>query len=153
MVEGGIMALLIPGVPSYWDPQKEFTVISRLELLTSSLVDMAKKGRLSEEKLEKFNFPHHFPTPEEVRAILHKSISFSIERMEILSSGAFLNVDGHVACFRAVFQNVLTHEFGVEAIDETFDLLKKKLQTSAVYANPSNERTVVIVVILKHNNV
>ena len=42
MVDGGIMALLIPGIPDLWDPQKESTVVSRVELLRSSLVDMAK---------------------------------------------------------------------------------------------------------------
>ena len=43
MVEGGLMALLIPGVPEFWDPQKEYTVGSVVELIRSSLLDMAKK--------------------------------------------------------------------------------------------------------------
>ena len=43
MVEGGIMALLIPALPAYWDPQKEFTVGSVSELIRSSVHDMAKK--------------------------------------------------------------------------------------------------------------
>ncbi|KAL1531902.1 indole-3-acetate O-methyltransferase [Salvia divinorum] len=131
MVEGGIMALLIPSLPNYWDPQKEFTVASVTELLRSSLVDMAKKGRLSETKLEAFNFPYYIPTPEQVWAILQKSNSFSIERMEIMKSGTLLTVDGHVACFRAVHQNMLTHEFGAETIDES---------------------TLVVVAVLKHKN-
>ncbi|XP_042035451.1 loganic acid O-methyltransferase-like isoform X1 [Salvia splendens] len=153
MVKGGIMALLIPALPAYWDPQTEFTVASVIELLRSSLVDMAKEGKLSETKLDAFNFPYYIPTPEEVWAILQKSNSFSIERMEILKSGTLLTVDGHVACFRAVHQNMLTHEFGAETIDESFDMLKKKLQTSPVYANPSNDKTLVVVAILKLNNV
>ena len=73
--------------------------------------------------------------------------------MEILKPGTLLTVDGHVAFFRAVKQNMLTHEFGDEIIDETFNLLKKKLQSSPAYANPSNDRTVVVVVILKCNDV
>ncbi|KAL1531900.1 indole-3-acetate O-methyltransferase [Salvia divinorum] len=43
MVDGGIMALLIAGVPASWDPQKEFTGVSVAELLRSSLLDLAKK--------------------------------------------------------------------------------------------------------------
>ncbi|KAG6431000.1 hypothetical protein SASPL_109075 [Salvia splendens] len=153
MAEGGIMALLIPGVPDFWDPQKESTVVSRVELLRSSLVDMAKMGRLSAATSGIFNLPYYFPTAEELRAILQKSNSFSIERMEILKSGTFLNVDGHVACLRAVHQNMLAHKFGAETIDETFDLLKKKFYASPVYADPSKDKTIMIVAILKHNNV
>ncbi|KAL1531906.1 gibberellin A4 carboxyl methyltransferase [Salvia divinorum] len=152
MVEGGIMALLVPGVPAFWDPQKESTVVSRVQLLRSSLVDMAEKGRLSEAMSRTFNFPYYFPTAKELRAILQKSSSFSIERMEILNSGALLDVDGHVACLRAVHQNMLTRKFGAETIDETFDLLLEKFQTSSVYADPSNDRTVMIVAILKHKH-
>ncbi|XP_047952731.1 loganic acid O-methyltransferase-like isoform X2 [Salvia hispanica] len=138
MVKGGIMALLIPALPTYWDPRKEFTVAS---------------GRLSETKLDAFNFPYYIPTSEQVWAILQKSNSFCIERMEIMKSGTLLTVDGHVACFRAVHQNMLTHEFGAETIDESFDTLKKKLRTSPVYANPSNDKTLVVVAILKLKNV
>ncbi|XP_047974841.1 loganic acid O-methyltransferase-like [Salvia hispanica] len=153
MVKGGIMALLVPGVPDFWDPQKESTVVSRVELLRSSLVDMVEKGRLSEAKSRTFNLPYYFPTAEELRAILQKSNSFSIERMEIMKSGTFLNVDGHVACLRAVHQNMLTNKFGAETVDETFNLLKKKFHASPVYADPSKDRTIMVVVILKHKNV
>ncbi|XP_042035684.1 loganic acid O-methyltransferase-like [Salvia splendens] len=153
MVEGGIMALLIPSVPAYLDTQKEYTVGSVTDLLRSSLLDMAKKGKLSKAKAETFNFPYHCPTPEELRGILQKSNCFSIERMEILKSGTLLNADGLVAIFRAGLHNLLTYEFGAETIDETFDLYKKKLQASPVSAYPSNDRTLVVVAILKRNNI
>ena len=85
--------------------------------------------------------------------MLDKSKSFSIERMEILKGRTLLDIDGYVACFRAAHQNMFTHKFRAETIDETFDLLKKKLQTFPVFANPYNDRSNVIVAILKHNNV
>ncbi|KAL1531895.1 gibberellin A4 carboxyl methyltransferase [Salvia divinorum] len=153
MVEGGIMALLIPSLPAYWDPQKEYTVGSLADLLRSSLLDMAEKGKLSKAKAETFNIPYNVPTPEELRAIFQKSSSFSIERMEIMKSGTLLNVDGHVAFFRAVHQNLLAYEFGAETIDETFDLFKKKLEASPVFADPCNDRSLVVVAILKRNDV
>lgn len=111
------------------------------------------QGRLSEKKLVKFNLPYFFPTPEEVRAVLEKSKSFSIERMEILESGSLLSIDGYVACFRAAHENMFSHKFGAETVDETFDLFKKKLQTFPVFANPSNDKSIVVAAILKHNNV
>ncbi|KAG6391641.1 hypothetical protein SASPL_149398 [Salvia splendens] len=53
----------------------------------------------------------------------------------------------------AVHQNMFTLKFGAETADETFDLLKKKLQSSPAFANPLNDRTVFIVAILKHKHV
>ncbi|XP_047968956.1 loganic acid O-methyltransferase-like [Salvia hispanica] len=153
MVKDGIVALLIPALPAYWDPQKEFTIGTLADLLRSSLLDMAKKGRLCKAKSETFNFPCYIPTSEELIPILQKNNSFSIERMEILKTRTLLTVDGHVAALRAVKQNILTHEFGDKIIDETFNLLKKKLQSSHAYANASNDRTIVVVVILKRNDV
>ncbi|XP_042035362.1 loganic acid O-methyltransferase-like [Salvia splendens] len=149
MVEGGIMALLIPGVPEFWDPRKEFTVVSTVELLRSSLVDMSKKGRLSDSKLESLNFPHYFPTPQELSAILQKSLNFSIQRMEILKTETFLNAQGHASCFRAVHQTMLTHHLGAEIMDELFDSYEKKLAASLAFAKPDNDRTLVHIAILK----
>ncbi|KAG6391646.1 hypothetical protein SASPL_149403 [Salvia splendens] len=133
MVKGGIMALLIPALPAYWGPTKR--------------VYCWDAGRPSQI------FPPPHGQKEELIAILQKSNSFIIERMEILKTMTLLTVDGHVAFFRAVKQNMLTNEFGDEIIDETFDILKEKLQISPAYANPSNDRTVVVVVILKRNDV
>ena len=108
---------------------------------------------MSNAKSRTFNLLCYFPTAKELKAILQKSNSFNIERMEIMKSGTFLNVNGHVACLRAVHQNMLTHKFGAETIDETFNLLKKKFHASLVYANPYTDRTLVFVAILKHRNV
>ncbi|KAG6389885.1 hypothetical protein SASPL_151360 [Salvia splendens] len=177
MVEGGIMALLIPGVPDSWDPLKEYTVgTSLISAIVGHGVILPNcneshklylrphdgsatatipvlLGRLSDAILETFNIPYHFATPKEIRDILEKSNSFNLERMDVLKNGTFLNVDGHVACFRAVHQNMFAHMFGAETVDETFDLLKKKLQSSPAFANPLNDRTLFIVAILKHKHV
>lgn len=58
--------------------------------------------------------------PKEVRAVLERSKSFSIERMEILKSGALLSIDGYVACFRAAHENMFSHKFGAENVDKIF---------------------------------
>lgn len=43
MVDGGVMAFLIPGVPVVWDPEKDFTLASYSQPLRSCLMEMAKK--------------------------------------------------------------------------------------------------------------
>ncbi|KAL0430217.1 UNVERIFIED_CONTAM: Loganic acid O-methyltransferase [Sesamum radiatum] len=43
MVSGGLMALLVPAVPAFWNLETEYTIPSDLNLLGSCLLDMAEK--------------------------------------------------------------------------------------------------------------
>ncbi|PIN00488.1 Loganate O-methyltransferase [Handroanthus impetiginosus] len=43
MVSEGLMALLVPAVPDFWNPESEYTIPSDVNLLGSCLVDMAEK--------------------------------------------------------------------------------------------------------------
>ncbi|KAH6827799.1 hypothetical protein C2S53_017158 [Perilla frutescens var. hirtella] len=153
MAGGGLMALLLPGVPAFWNPENEFTLVSVAELLRSSLIDMAKKGRLSEAKIDTFNIPYYFPTPQQLKAILERSNNFAIERVEILTNtGKHVNIPNiraAIASYRAVHESMLAHHFGVEIIDELFDLYEKKLAASPVLTNIDNDKTIMILAVLK----
>ncbi|GFQ06401.1 probable S-adenosylmethionine-dependent methyltransferase at5g38100 [Phtheirospermum japonicum] len=155
MVPGGLMALLVPGEPELWDPETEYTIPSDLNLLGSCLMDMAKKGRFSEGKVDSFNLPFYFPTPRQLKSILEKSqISFTIERMEILNNPGkytLLSVKARATFFRAVHERLLTHHFGSEIIDELFKLYMRKLAASPVFINPKNDKSIVILAVLKRN--
>lgn len=120
-----------------------------INLICSLIGEWLLQGRLSKAKLESLNFPHYFPTPQELSAILQRSPNFSIERMEILKTETFLNAQGHTSCFRAVHQTMLTHHFGAEIVDELFDLYRKKLEASPAFSMPDNDRTIVLLTILK----
>ncbi|KAH6771521.1 hypothetical protein C2S52_016324 [Perilla frutescens var. hirtella] len=152
MVDGGLMALLLPGVPAFWDSEKEYTLASVVEPLRSCLIDMAKKGRLSVTKIDTFNIPYYFPTPQQLKARVERSHSFTIERMEILNNTGkytFPNIRTRVASFRAVHESMLAHHFGVEIIDELFNLYEKKLAASPVFSNIDNDKTIMILTVLK----
>ncbi|PIM99552.1 Loganate O-methyltransferase [Handroanthus impetiginosus] len=153
MVSGGLMALLVPAVPEFWNPESEYTIPSDVGyLLGSSLMDMAKKGRFSEEKVDSFNLPYYFPTPEQLKVILIKNQSFTIERFEILNNPGkhtLASVNARAACFRAVHERLLTDHFGSAIIDELFELYTKKLEASPVFVNPDNDKTIVILAVLK----
>ncbi|KAL8479686.1 hypothetical protein ACS0TY_026563 [Phlomoides rotata] len=86
MVGGGFVALLVSGVPQFWNPETDYTLPCDLSLMASCLIHMAKKGRLSFEKLKSFNLPYYYPTPQQLKDILERSHSFSIERMEIIDN-------------------------------------------------------------------
>ncbi|KAH6827800.1 hypothetical protein C2S53_017159 [Perilla frutescens var. hirtella] len=153
MVDGGLMALLIPGVPALWDQEKEFTVASVVEPLRSCLVNMAEKGRLSKAKIESFKVPQYFPNHQQLRAILERSESFSIERMETLKHGrTSYSAEARAKSIRAALQTMIARHFGDEIIDELFHLYKEKLAASPIFRELNNDKTVVLLAILKRTN-
>ncbi|KAL8463504.1 hypothetical protein ACS0TY_034234 [Phlomoides rotata] len=153
MVGGGLMALLLPAVPQVWNPQTDYTIPCNLNLLGSCLMEMAKKGRLSEAKIDSFNIPQYFTTPQQLKAILERShMSFSIERIEIIENHGKYSVqsaDDRARFYRAVFERLLTHHFGSEIINELFDLFKTKLEASPLLFNTHNDKSIVILAMLK----
>ncbi|KAL0463512.1 UNVERIFIED_CONTAM: Loganic acid O-methyltransferase [Sesamum latifolium] len=155
MVSGGLMALLISGVPASWNPDTEYTLPSDINLLGSCVMDMAKKGRFSEAKVDSFNLPLYFTTPEQLKTILERSYSFTIERFEILNNPgkhALRSVNAHAAFYRAVIEGPLTNHFGSDIMDELFDLYMEKLAASPVFLNPDNDKSIVILAVLKRRS-
>ncbi|KAK6134256.1 hypothetical protein DH2020_031992 [Rehmannia glutinosa] len=152
MVSGGLMAIVVPGEPEFWNPETEFTIPSEINLFGSCLMDMAKKGRFSESKVDSFNFPFYLPTPQQLKVILERSQSFSIERMEVLNNpGKYTlpSVDARAVVYRAVLGRLLTDHFGSEIMDELFELYTKKIAASPIFQNPDNDKTTTILVVLK----
>ncbi|KAL8470865.1 hypothetical protein ACS0TY_033440 [Phlomoides rotata] len=96
------------------------------------------QGRFSEAKLDSFNIPYFLTIPHQLKGILDKSHSFSIERMEILDNPRKYSVSSmnpRASIHRAPFERLLTHHFGGEIIDELFDLFEKILAASPISSN------------------
>ncbi|KAL8470874.1 hypothetical protein ACS0TY_033448 [Phlomoides rotata] len=147
MVGGGLMALLVPGFPQSGGYETDAT-----KLLGSCLNDLAKMGRLSESKIDSFNLGYYFATPQELKGILEKSNSFSIERMEILDNPrrhTWPSADARVSFYRATLERLLTDHFGGDIVEELFQHFKKKLTASPVYLDPANDKTIVVLAVLK----
>lgn len=110
------------------------------------------QGTLSEAKVDSFNFPLYFPVPQELKAIIDKNQSFTIERTEILNNPGKLTLTSFSArsmYLRAVFEGLLMNHFGSEIMDELFERYTKKLEASPIFADPSNEKSIIIFVLLK----
>ncbi|KAK2972962.1 hypothetical protein RJ640_022019 [Escallonia rubra] len=84
LVEGGLMAIQLPGVPHGAVPSQTGAGLL-LELLGSCLDDMAKRGIISEEKVDSFNMPLYFPSAQDLERVIVMNNKFTIERMEFLS--------------------------------------------------------------------
>ncbi|XP_011070212.2 probable S-adenosylmethionine-dependent methyltransferase At5g37990 [Sesamum indicum] len=152
LVAGGLMALIVPAVPAFWNPNTAYTSITDFDILGSCLMDLAEKGRFSKAKVDSFNLPVHITIPQEFRAILERSDNYTIERMEIIDNPGKRTLTvptDRASFFRAVFEQLLINHFGSEIIEELFHQYANKLAASSLFLEPKNEKSVLIFVLLK----
>ncbi|KAF3437225.1 hypothetical protein FNV43_RR19978 [Rhamnella rubrinervis] len=146
ILHGGLMALVLPACPD-GTPHNQVFLNKTTELLGLCLVDMAKRGIISEEKIDTFNQPQYNATFEQVEAILERNGCFSIEIMESLpfekpSPSVFSGV------LRAGLGPLVEKHFGDEILDELFDLLHERFEESFSVVDPE-ETNVSLFVLLK----
>ncbi|KAL9374994.1 hypothetical protein Peur_031873 [Populus x canadensis] len=133
VVPGGMVLLTIPG------GRLDYQILSNTlyDLLESTIVDLAKKGIISEEKLDSFNVPQYFPSPQEMEAAVKRNGCFSIERIECLHDEKKQANPKEARVFsshmRAGLEFLLSEHFGHEIMDELFDLFTKKIEECEVF--------------------
>ncbi|CAA2981826.1 probable S-adenosylmethionine-dependent methyltransferase At5g37990 [Olea europaea subsp. europaea] len=152
VVSGGLMALLVPAVPTFDHSETTYTTPTEMDVLGSCLMDMANKGRLSKAKVDSFNFPLYFIIPNELKAIIERNNNFSIERMEILNNPgkhSLRSANERASYLRAVFEGLLVNHFGSGIMDELFERYANKLEESSHFLDPDNEKSIIIFVLLK----
>ncbi|KAM5553792.1 loganic acid O-methyltransferase [Rosa sericea] len=131
LVYGGLMVLIIPGHPQ-GTPLSPTVAYLTLQVIEACLIDMVRKGVISEEKLDSFNIPMYSICPQELEALVEQNGSFSIETLEtiphVLADDAVFNAKQLAAHGRAVLEGLIKQQFGNEITDELFDLYGKKME-------------------------
>ncbi|XP_048329765.1 loganic acid O-methyltransferase-like isoform X2 [Ziziphus jujuba] len=154
IVHDGLMLLILPFNPNGIHPSQSASNLC-LDLFGYSLMDLAKKGRVSEEKVDSFNLPLYITTPQEFKAVVERNEGFSIERTEILPRTDFVNgigPNGHqIATYlRAGMEGLIKKHFGGDIIDELFELYAKKADEILIPAMvKSAEQGVTLFAVLK----
>ncbi|XP_027179703.1 probable S-adenosylmethionine-dependent methyltransferase At5g37990 [Coffea eugenioides] len=154
LVDGGLMALVIPAVPdAIRESQTTIVTEKEFEVLGSCLMDLAKKGLVDELKVNMFNLPLYLPSPNEIKTLMKANEHLNVQRMEILSIPGkhvvFSNPSGIALYLRAALEGLLEKQFGSDIMDELFELFTQKLAESSSLFNPENQDMVVIFVLLK----
>lgn len=107
-----------------------------------------KQGIISEEKVDTFNLPTYFASPQEVEAIVERNGCFRLERMEILPqaipSGNFSRGKVMSSHMRAGMEGMFKEHFGEEIIDELFDAFHKKLDESSIFESGNGSSLFVL---------
>nr|POE73595.1 putative s-adenosylmethionine-dependent methyltransferase at5g38100 [Quercus suber] len=91
LVVGGLMVLIMPGIPNGIHRSSAPTGMI-FGFLGHCLMDMAKEGLISEAQVNTFNLPVYVASPKEMTQLVETNGCFDIERMEITQPGA--RVDG-----------------------------------------------------------
>ncbi|CAL9031661.1 unnamed protein product [Prunus brigantina] len=149
IVHGGLMLLIIIGRPN-GTPHSDSWANITFQILGSCLMDLARKGIVSEETVDSFNVPMYCMSPQEVEAALERNGCFSIESIESLPAVKPPDNVSMTQLFashmRAAGEGLIKHHFGEEILDELFDLYQKKLeeQPSAIESGKSISFLVVL---------
>ncbi|KAM0980153.1 hypothetical protein FF1_015911 [Malus domestica] len=132
IANGGLMVLIIPGRPN-GTPHSLSSVNQAHQLLGSCLMDLAMKGVVQEEKVDSFNIPLYYMSPQELEAAVEKNGCFSTQRIENLPRVSALDIvtkssqvfASHV---RAATEGLVKQQFGENILDELYDLYRKRLE-------------------------
>ncbi|XP_010036927.2 loganic acid O-methyltransferase [Eucalyptus grandis] len=138
VVRGGLMVLTfltrLDGAP-----HSQFLANRSLYLLESCLVDMVKKGTISEERMDEFNLPMYYASPQEMKDAVERNGRFSIKKMVELVEGlaeACPQTGKMIASqWRAALEGLLKEkmQFGEEMSDELFDSFARKHDESSIF--------------------
>lgn len=143
LVPGGRMVLSFLGRRSL-DPTTEESCY-QWELLAQALMSMAKEGIIEEEKIDAFNAPYYAASSEELKMVIEKEGSFSIDRLEISPidwEGGSISEESYDLVIRskpealasgrrvsntirAVVEPMLEPTFGENVMDELFERYAK----------------------------
>ncbi|XP_021912609.1 benzoate carboxyl methyltransferase-like isoform X2 [Carica papaya] len=134
----GRMVLILVG-RSILHPLASKSCFPIWDLLATSLMDLVAEGLVKEDDLDSFNMPYYSPHEEEVRKIVEKEGSFSLDKLETfevnwnlreaitMGEGTFVsneNQSGQIVSnyIRAIVEPMLIHHFGEAIIDKLFEI-------------------------------
>ncbi|KAL2337644.1 hypothetical protein Fmac_012090 [Flemingia macrophylla] len=134
LISGGIMVLIFIGS----DKNNKFNNPS--EVIGMVLNDMVQEGLVGEQKLDFFDLPVYYPTIEEVRQVIEAEASFTLETLKTMKIGWDASIKEDVndlildskikgefiaKSMRAVFEPILSAEFGEDIMNELFSRFAK----------------------------
>ncbi|XP_057996892.1 loganic acid O-methyltransferase [Hevea brasiliensis] len=133
IVPGGMLIVIMPSIPDGM-PYSELANGILYSSFESTLLDMSKRGIISEDQVDAFNLPIYAAPPGEFAAVVEKNGCFDIEAIGLTNPAPWLTDDVHVDMkeyvrhIRAPMEGMFTKHFPNEIVDEMFEqLLVNKL--------------------------
>ncbi|KAF8398921.1 hypothetical protein HHK36_014786 [Tetracentron sinense] len=127
LVSGGLLALIMPSFPNGTPLSQSFLGI-QIDLMGSTLMDMAKMGLVSEAKVDSFNLPIYLTSPQELEGLVERNGCFSIMKLYLADSSMKHKAQSVTIHARAGMEGLVREHFGSEIIDELFNQYCAKLE-------------------------
>ncbi|KAK6151033.1 hypothetical protein DH2020_015965 [Rehmannia glutinosa] len=153
LVDGGLMVLVILGFPD-GALLCESSIGLTFDMLGSCFQEMAKMGKISEEKVDSFNLPFYYPSPSELKAMIEANGLFNIVRIAKLASPMRAKPDPQILTshLKAVIGVLVEEHFGNGMmIEELFRLQFEKMVESPVLFDGKLWKEANYFVFLKRN--
>ncbi|KAL0415565.1 UNVERIFIED_CONTAM: Loganic acid O-methyltransferase [Sesamum latifolium] len=152
IVEGGLMVLIMPGIPDgVCHSQLLFGVL--FNFLGSSLLDLASGGIIDKAEIDEFNLPIYAPSVGEMTELIEKKGCFSIERIELTNPRSKIDeaIDVHrlIMHLRAGMESVFTKHFGDGVVEKMFDKTLAKSGEISEFLKSSYPKSTQLFVVLK----
>ncbi|KAK6127695.1 hypothetical protein DH2020_038569 [Rehmannia glutinosa] len=94
-------------------------------------VGAGEEGVIDEEKVDTFNVPCYFSSPQELEQVINQNGRFTIEMMESLPKLEVPKISSipQVLCraTRAITEELIKEHFGHEILDQVFGLFQEKI--------------------------
>nr|XP_028948153.1 probable S-adenosylmethionine-dependent methyltransferase At5g37990 [Malus domestica] len=152
IADGGIMVLVIPGRPNTV-PHSDSVGNVSFQLIGSCLMDMARKVSNVSDKVDTFNFPVYYMTPQELEAAVERNEYFSLKKLETVPHIRIPPTVSPSQLFvshaRAALEEVIKQQFGEEILDELFDSYLKKLEVQPSIIASATETAIIFLAVLK----
>ncbi|KAL1200902.1 Farnesoic acid carboxyl-O-methyltransferase [Cardamine amara subsp. amara] len=101
------------------------------DIIGSSLSEIAKKGIIDQKRLDTFKLPVYFAQVDVLKQIIEDNGCFTIEVFEKIShaNGEYpLDHEYLTLSFKATVGGSVASQFGQDAMEKTYELVKKKTQ-------------------------
>ncbi|KAL3510416.1 hypothetical protein ACH5RR_029817 [Cinchona calisaya] len=153
IVPGGMIVLIIPGIPDEVQPS-ELPAGILFSFLGKSLLDMVNEGILNEAQIDSFNLPIYSASPREMASLVKRNGCFSIETMEMTDPRSKIddpvNVQSLIMHLRAAMEGIFTKHFGSEIVDEMFKRTLKRSADISLCLDSGYKEGTQLFVVLKH---
>lgn len=153
MVRGGIMFLIMPGIPQGLS-HSDLPSGVLFNFLGYSLMDLANEGVVEKSAIDNFNLPVYAPTVGEMRKVIEGNGCFSIETMELTnptSQVGAINVASLIMHLRAGMEGILTAHFGNSVVDKMFIKISERAQEMSHLLEARYHNSTQLFIVLKRN--
>ncbi|CAK7326826.1 unnamed protein product [Dovyalis caffra] len=156
IMPGGIIVVITHSIPDGME-YAELANGMMYNCMASILLDIAKRGLISEEQVDAFNLPTYAPPPAEFVSVAENNECFNIVTMGESNPSPWLTDDVHVdmnefvSHIRAAMEGMFFKHFAREIVNEMFEQLEVKLSEISVEMESAYKDKIQAYYVLQRN--